>query len=482
MTDFYESSDWFVVRGVPILDEHSLPVGNDGRAMKFDRNRLSEIAAHNQRRIDDTGDATPIVIGHTPRKAPDGKTTEQVPVVGFAKNFRIGTIGKLKPRAAILVDKWFPKDKAEEIRKYPRRSIELWPSDGTIDPISILGGETPMRDLGLMHYSRDSNRPDEKPLLFSHSSESPFRYSHGSIEADLDEAVIEDSLDTNTEPEAMSDQGPIDSNSDPNGGQPEMFDQKMLQDVMNNIMTSTPVFVWLNKQYEQAMEAQAAAAAQPAIDAMQVPPNAPIDDPTAVNALPPGPPNAPPGAPPGPPNGVPNAAPDNAPPMAHGEPDGDEPKSNGEPPMDNDEAYELANVKMSRDQLRGEVDTLRAENEKIKAERDEIQRKYTRARRETQLSDLQAEGYKFDRGAALQTMEGMNGKQAQSFIDNILKFSRRGPVGNVLRTPNIADGGDDPASRPMNEREFEEAKQYQRANPEKPWEACIQYAKGLLPV
>lgn len=115
-----------------------------------DRALLEEIAANSQRRIEDTGDECPITLGHTPSKG----EREQPPIVGFARNFRVEQFGKINPRAAIVADFRFPKSMRDELRKYPRRSVEIWPKDKIIDPIALLGAETPRRDLGLMQYQR----------------------------------------------------------------------------------------------------------------------------------------------------------------------------------------------------------------------------------------------------------------------------------------------------------------------------------------
>ena len=76
-------------------------------------------------------------------------------VVGFAGPFRLGHIGRTpgSRRAAILADFQIFKDDLKRVRKYPRRSPEVWLEDRYedifIDPIALLGAEAPRLDLGM---------------------------------------------------------------------------------------------------------------------------------------------------------------------------------------------------------------------------------------------------------------------------------------------------------------------------------------------
>lgn len=141
--------DFFTVPSVAVLDEHIDPASHKDLRV-VDRGLLEEIAANSQRRIEDTGDECPIILGHTPEKAGEPSP----PIVGFASNFRVEQFGRVNPRAAIVADFRFPKRLKEQLRQFPRRSVEVWPKDKIIDPIALLGSETPRRDLGLMRYSR----------------------------------------------------------------------------------------------------------------------------------------------------------------------------------------------------------------------------------------------------------------------------------------------------------------------------------------
>jgi hypothetical protein len=145
---------------LPIFDEH---VGDDG--VRYDGQLLGQIAANNNSRIDDTGDFAPVVEWHT---QDDGSPDEDPPVVGLAGPFRVGKFGKKRPRACIYARFRIFKDKMDTFRRRPRRSVEIWPEESPeeryIDPIALLGAETPRRDLGTF-YSQTKN------------GKTPYRYS-----------------------------------------------------------------------------------------------------------------------------------------------------------------------------------------------------------------------------------------------------------------------------------------------------------------
>ncbi len=142
---------FFVYENVPILDEHT-----DDEGVQYDRRLLSEVARNNNDRIEDTGDLVPIVEHHTD----DENNPETDPeVFGYAGPFTVARFGKKKPRWAIYAAKWkIRASKHDEAKKRPRRSVEIWPEDTPenryIDPIALLGAETPRRDLGLLRYSK----------------------------------------------------------------------------------------------------------------------------------------------------------------------------------------------------------------------------------------------------------------------------------------------------------------------------------------
>ena len=146
--------EYAVFDNVPIFDEHK---GDDG--VVYDARLLGRIAKNNNERIEDTGDYVPIVSHHTPE---DKDPSKQPEILGFAGPFRLGKIGTKRPRHAILATFKVFKDSLPEFLKRPRRSVEIWPESSPdkryIDPIAVLGAETPRRDLGLV-YSKGDDKP-----------------------------------------------------------------------------------------------------------------------------------------------------------------------------------------------------------------------------------------------------------------------------------------------------------------------------------
>jgi hypothetical protein len=190
-----DPAEWVRIPNVPAFDEHEEDIwvpeedskGNvvkdaSGKIKKrkqvwnCDESELEEICRANNERLEKTGDLTVIAIGHTDDNAP---ATQQPPVVGVAKDWRVDRFGPEGKLAAVhdwYIDRhWLcdgkacsdaeAKAKAKAfMRRYPRRSIELWRNSKIVDPISVLGAQTPQRDLGMM-------------LAFNSRSDDRVRYS-----------------------------------------------------------------------------------------------------------------------------------------------------------------------------------------------------------------------------------------------------------------------------------------------------------------
>jgi hypothetical protein len=129
------SIGWFC-----IVDEFS-----DDR-LDLDEAKLRAIVEFNNKLYADTGDMSLLLIGHSDDELPE---TEQPPIVGYARHFRMATFGNVDPRPAIEAEFLVPPDKVEQVKQLPRRSIELW-ADGRVDNIALLGASRPHRSLGLM--------------------------------------------------------------------------------------------------------------------------------------------------------------------------------------------------------------------------------------------------------------------------------------------------------------------------------------------
>jgi hypothetical protein len=135
---------------VAVLDEHNL-VDEDGHLLvKVSADKLHRIAHNGNRRIQETGDYIPIVIGHTK----DGvKESDQPEIVGYAGPFYVAKLFRTGRQAVWATIRFF-KDKINLVRKFPRRSAELWLNRWEIDPIALLGASAPERDLGMLHFRR----------------------------------------------------------------------------------------------------------------------------------------------------------------------------------------------------------------------------------------------------------------------------------------------------------------------------------------
>lgn len=161
---------------VPVFAEHETTT-RDGRTLKFGYAELQAVADRCNRRIQETGDYAALSIGHNPepeaklRGAPPPKT------VGYAGPFRVGTINGADgaQKMAILADLHYFKDSWDEAKKYGRRSAELWVEDRYeemfLDPIALLGAETPRLDLGLV-YSKW--HPGKQILKYAAACPGPF--------------------------------------------------------------------------------------------------------------------------------------------------------------------------------------------------------------------------------------------------------------------------------------------------------------------
>ena len=167
-----ESGEEFVVYpAVPIFDEHE---GEDGTV--YDREVLAHIAQNNNDRIEDTDDLCPIVGWHTPQED-DYDPDKDPPIIGWAENFRVEDFGNKRPRGCIFCTFKIYKKFHDYFKSHPRRSVEIWPEDDPkqryIDPIAVLAGVTPKRDLGYL-YSKSTSGVSEvlEPMRYSQKSQS----------------------------------------------------------------------------------------------------------------------------------------------------------------------------------------------------------------------------------------------------------------------------------------------------------------------
>jgi hypothetical protein len=154
--------------GVPLVDEHEAVNPKTNKSLSIDRRFLQEITDNNNRRVRESGDAVPYVIGHT-QDGDDPEALEEVdpktgkrkfvlkspPLLGYIANFENKPFKNKK--YAIHGDIYVPLNLVKVAEQFPRRSVELWPGKKELDPVCALGATTPERDLGLLiHYDPDN--------------------------------------------------------------------------------------------------------------------------------------------------------------------------------------------------------------------------------------------------------------------------------------------------------------------------------------
>jgi hypothetical protein len=153
------------IRDVPVFTEHETKA-RDGRVLRFSLPELQAVCERCNRRIAETNDYAAVTLGHTPD--PGDANAELPPVVGFAGPFRIGELGRdgQRKRYAILADFHIYKEDVTKLKKYPRRSPEVWLEDSYeemfLDPIALLGSAAPRLDMGLLYSAQRGGRVIEK--------------------------------------------------------------------------------------------------------------------------------------------------------------------------------------------------------------------------------------------------------------------------------------------------------------------------------
>ena len=149
--DPFPEEKFLKIPGVVVFTEHRTRL-RDGRPAVYDRETLERIAANCNRRIDETGNYAAVCIGHTSPENSDK------PLIGFAGPFRVE---ERNGKAVLVCDFHILRDEVDNLARYPRPSPEVWiPEDGFdpdrifLDPIAMLGAETPRLDLGMTFLYR----------------------------------------------------------------------------------------------------------------------------------------------------------------------------------------------------------------------------------------------------------------------------------------------------------------------------------------
>lgn len=173
----FNSNDYELYENVPVFIEHTRTL-KSGRTLTFGRKELESVVARSNQRIDETGDFAPVVIGHTS----DDPDAPKPPKIGWAGPFRLGWLSDKRDKLAILADFRIDKDKVGLLKEYPRRSAELWAEDDYadmyLDPISLLGADTPWGDMGVLYAKQNGG---VEKICYSIAPQAPGAYNVGGL-------------------------------------------------------------------------------------------------------------------------------------------------------------------------------------------------------------------------------------------------------------------------------------------------------------
>lgn len=236
-----DSDEYEVYKNVPVFVEHTRTL-KSGRELRFGRDELEALAQRSNRRIEETGDFAPVVIGHT---NPDPAAPDP-PKIGWAGPFRLGWLTKDHTKYAVLADFRIEKDKTKMLNKYPRRSAELWAEDRYedmyLDPISLLGADTPWSDMGVL-YCKQGDEHREK-IYYSITPQVPGAYGFPKPVV-IKNSSSSDSKDGKKEKYSMENE---DYDRDP---QNLSQDQKDVANTIVSAIFDSPEFKYLRKLMNQ---------------------------------------------------------------------------------------------------------------------------------------------------------------------------------------------------------------------------------------
>lgn len=147
--DFDNPQKWHTESSVPLLDEHEMTNDNGQPVAQVDKTILEQIAANNNKRVRETGDPATLILGHTS----DDPRAPEKPAYGFVVNYHVKPFKRDQSGQVIYAihgDYKIRHKNKELLEQYPRRSVELWWHKKELDPIAMLGGSSPERDLGVV--------------------------------------------------------------------------------------------------------------------------------------------------------------------------------------------------------------------------------------------------------------------------------------------------------------------------------------------
>ena len=412
--------DYVVLEDRPVWKEHIAPDGTH-----FGRAELQRVIDRCNERIADTGDFSGVVIRHT---TDDGSRDPKL--IGFAGPFKLGRVGNLKPKWAILAKLWIYREDQHELRRYPRLSVEYWsskkdPTGGYFDPISLLGAETPELDLGV-RYSRN----DAGVQLLRYSKVTRFQAAAPG--------------GSNTFVPGMVDEDKRKTTYNKGGLMLAEEDLKQIVEAMTPVIkASVDEAVASLKSPEEAPPEEV-----PAIDGEEVPAemlDEPGDEVEGDDELPDG-------------NDDPTdlEGDDEPPADAPPEPAGEEvPPIDEEGDDDKPTPKKYQKVRAERDEYRTKYQKEVAARRDAEAERDQYKAKVDaaegearKATRYQKLTELNAQGYVFEIDAEAADCSGMTEEQFDKHCDRIVSRYQRVPIGRTLpQDPPKKYDGESPEQR-----------------------------------
>lgn len=400
-----DTSRWVIVRGVPIFSPHTR-YNREGEALyEIGTDELKDIAEQCNRLESEVGVPVKISIGHT-MQVPE---MQQSPVVGYARNLRVGTFGP-KKLPALIADFFYAKDCWETARKYPFRSAEYYPSSKQISGVALLERD-PELDLGALIFERGleaiTDGRKNKVFFYSRNWGDP----------------MPDVVHYEGEPEGKKMQGSSEGAPQKPGEGLEL-DPEFERHADAYHAKKFPMFTHMHAHYashhatQHAAEAAThhAAAASGTNTAMPAPvghPNAPVPPPTM--------PAAPPAAAQGSEHGHPLPPHES---VHH---------QRSEDPETTRMQTVQTDIRMA--QYQRENEEMRARLERLEKDNATAQRESRLAKYERDLTGLLGQGFHFELVEEMKDVADLTPEQFSRHCERIKKNYQKGPVGGTMLRP-----------------------------------------------
>lgn len=154
---FSDPSKYVRKENVCVFTEHATQ-NSEGEDVNYTARELAEIVRNNNKRITERQAFSALCNNHT--SLIDHSEKGDPEVLGAIGPYRLGMVGDEDQVFAIFVDEYHYQEKAKDIERLPRRSVELITVHATgekyIDPIAALGGRAPRLPLptqfSVQHY------------------------------------------------------------------------------------------------------------------------------------------------------------------------------------------------------------------------------------------------------------------------------------------------------------------------------------------